>query len=109
MANEKTCPVELKPMSDWIQEDDPENCRPCMLGVVAQWYTDELKSQGRSDLASPLEHLAEKTDVNNAEQVLTLCQEFDKIKDTVEDPLRDRLKEFDCSTQAFNPDEAVDE
>ena len=40
---------------------------------------------------------------------LTLCKEFDRIKDAVEEPLRERLKDFDCATQSFNPDDVVED
>jgi len=40
---------------------------------------------------------------------LTLCKQFDIIKDVVEEPLRERLKDFDCATQSFNPDDVVED
>jgi len=103
MSEESKCPVELKPMEKWVQEGKEGECRPCQLGVVAQWYNDELKDQGEKQKAANLEKIAEETDVNNMEQVLTLCKEFDTIKKTVEEPLRERLKDFDCACQSYDP------
>ena len=98
-------------MEEWIRQDDPlkddpEHCRPCRLGVPANWYLNELQEQGRKDLAEDLEKVA--TNENDPEMPLSLCREFDRIKDAVEEPLRERLKDFDCATQSFNPDDVVE-
>lgn len=106
MAEEAKCPVELKPMVQWIQEEDPRGiCRSCLLGPVLQWYHEELEARGHSDKAHELEKLAQQAD----ELPLTLCKEFDRIKGVVEEPLRERLKDFDCATQSFNADEVLEE
>ncbi len=105
-----TCPVELKPLEEWVRDgdpDDPENCRPCLLAPVAQWYDEELREQGRPDLAKKIADVAEVLDVADTEGVLTLCREMDNIKTVVEGPLRERLEEFDCAVEAFDPDAAV--
>ena len=99
-------------MEKWISQDDPrkddlEHCRPCLLGVIAQWYHGELQEQGHEELAQNIEQIA--TNVDDPEMPLTLCKEFDRIKNVVEEPLRERLKDFDCSTQSFNPDDTVEE
>ena len=99
-------------MEEWIGQedpykDDPELCRPCRLGVIANWYFNELEDQGHKELAVSLEKIANKED--DPELPLTLCKEFDRIKDTVEEPLRERLKDFDCATQSFNPDDVVED
>lgn len=99
-------------MEEWIgQEDphkeDPDHCRPCRLGVTANWYFNELQDQGRKDLAENVEKIA--LNENEPDMPLTLCKEFDRIKDVVEEPLRERLKDFDCATQSFDPDDVVEE
>ncbi len=99
-------------MEEWIRQedplkDDPDHCRPCRLGVTANWYFNELQEQGLKDLAENLEQIA--TNENDPEMPLTLCGEFDRIKDAVEEPLRERLKDFDCATQSFNPDDVDEE
>ena len=103
MTEESKCPVELETMEKWVQKGKPDECRPCMLGPVTQWYHDELKNQGEKEKAANLGKIAEETDVENMEQVLTLCKEFDTIKETVEEPLRERLKDFDCACQSYDP------
>ena len=102
---ERQCPQFS--MEEWIgqedpHKDDPEHCRPCRLGVIAQWYHSELKEQGHEDLAAVIEQVAESPD---PDMPLTLCKEFDIIKAVVEEPLRERLKDFDCATQSFNPND----
>ena len=99
-------------MEEWIRQedpkkDDPEQCRPCRLGVTSSWYFNELQDRGRKDLAEKLEQVVMKED--DPEMPLTLCKEFDRIKDVVEVPLRERLKDFDCATQSFNPDDVVED
>lgn len=107
MSEGASCPG-LKPMAVWIKEESPIWCKPCTLGPVAQWYRDELAERGHHEIAKSLEELADSTDMDSTEQVLTFCQKLDSIKDTVEESLRERLKDFDCAAQAFDPDAAAD-
>lgn len=93
------CPVELKPMEKWVGEEDTKQCRPCLLGPVVQWYADELKERGKVAVANRLTKTAEESDP------LTLCRELDNIKNEVEEPLRERLKDFDCAVQAFKDED----
>ena len=102
MAEENTqCPVKIKPMAEWIKEEDPRGfCRECTLGPVLQWYHEELEANGHSEQAKELEKLAQQ-----AENLpLQLCQRLDTIKSEVEKPLRERLLDFDCAAQSYEPD-----
>ena len=108
-TSECQCPVDLKPMEDWIQELDPNNCRPCLLAPVTQWYAEELQEQGRQDLVNRISEIGESVDIEDEKAVLTLCKELDIIKSEVEEPLRGRLKEFDCHAQSFDPYAAIEE
>ena len=97
-------------MEEWIGQEDPnkddlEKCRACQLGVTANWYFNELEEQGHKELAASLEKIATKEE--DPDLPLTLCKEFDRIKDVVGEPLRERLEDFDCATQSFNPDEEI--
>ena len=99
---EKKCPVELKPMKVWVQEEDPRGiCRECLLGPVLQWYRDELNSKGYTKFVDELNQIAHEAEV----LPLTLCEKLDSIKDAVEESLRERLEEFDCTAQAYKPDD----
>jgi hypothetical protein len=109
MSEERSCPI-LKPMADWIQiEESKIQCKPCLLGPVAQWYRDELVEKGHLDKANELEEMADSIDMDSTEQVLTFCRALDNIKATVEEPLRERLKDFDCAAQSYDPDAAAED
>ena len=95
------CPVDLKPMKDWIEEEDPKGvCRSCLLPPVLQWYRDELNEKGYPKFVNQLDEIAHAADV----LPLQLCEKFDTIKEAVEESLRERLKEFDCAAQAYEPE-----
>jgi len=101
MTGEK-CPIELKPMAVWVQEKDPKGiCRDCLLAPVLQWYREELVEKGYSKFTEELDTIARAAEV----LPLQLCEEFDKIKSEVEESLRERLEEFDCAAQTYNPDD----
>ena len=99
---DKKCPIELKPMKDWVQEPDPRGiCRECLLPPVLQWYRDELKSKGHMNFVTDLDKIARAAEV----LPLQLCEKLDKIKGEVEESLRERLKEFDCAAQTYEPED----
>jgi len=99
---ENQCPIQLKPMATWISEEDPQGiCRECLLAPVLQWYRDELNDKGYSTFVEELDRLEKKAEL----LPLQLCEEFDKIKGDVEESLRERLEEFDCSAQAYKPED----
>lgn len=96
------CPIKLKPMSEWVKEEDTEgSCRTCVLTPVVQWYMSELEERGKKALAKELETVAEADDSD----YLKICQKLDSIKEKVEPALADRLLEFDCAAQTFKPEE----
>ena len=107
-SEKNKCPVLLQPMEKWIGEEDSDKCRPCLLGPVVQWYRDELREKGQSRIAEKLENLGNETSVDDPQSLLTLCKELDNIKSTVESSLRERLEDFDCAAQSFNPDDEVE-
>lgn len=85
-------------MEDWIKNDpdpdSPDQCRPCALPIALAWYKEELKEQGRDDLAEELKNTGLSSDH------LTTAKEMDNIKDAVDTKLKERLLEFDATTQA---------
>jgi hypothetical protein len=103
------CPIELETMEDWVQGEDPDLCRPCMLAPVAAWYKEVLEENGRQDLLEQMEKTAETLDMEDTDQALTFAKELDRIKESVEGPVRERLKGFDCLAQTFDPNEAVEQ
>ena len=111
MTEEKEQPSP-KPMGEWISEEDPhkdnpEFCRPCRLGIISSWYFNELEEKGHKDLAAVIEKIG--TNEEDPDVSLTLCKQLDIIKAVVDEPLRERLKEFDNATQTFNPEEVLEE
>jgi len=95
------CPVKIKPMAEWVIEEDPRGiCRECLLGPVLQWYHEELEAKGYSEQAQDLEKLSRQAE----ELPLQLCEQFDKIKGEVEESLRERLLDFDCAVQSYEPE-----
>jgi hypothetical protein len=105
------CKANLKPMKEWVAIKDPNGkvCKPCLMGPVVQWYRDELKEQGQTEIAETLEKTVNTIEGDEQEIALTICGELDTIKESVDVALRERLKDFDCAIQAFNPDDAVTE
>lgn len=103
------CPVELQPMAVWVLGETPGTCRPCTLGPVIQWYYQELKERGYEDEAQSLEEEANVLEDDNMEQMVAICSDLDEIKKAAPEDLRKRLEEFDCSVQAFNPDETFED
>lgn len=102
MTEKEKCPIKLKPMAVWVQEEDPRGiCRECLLAPVLQWYRSELVEKGRSELIPGLDNIARAAEV----LPLQLCEELDKIKGEVEESLRERLKEFDCAAQTYEPED----
>ncbi len=105
---EKPCP-NLQPMAEWIKGEAPGECRPCILTPVVQWYWQELKERGYEDIAAELQAEVDVLEEDNAEQVMALCKDLDEIKAAAPLELRQRLEEFDCSIQSFDPDEFSEE
>jgi hypothetical protein len=94
----------LKPMRQWMEEklkDDSnaEECKPCILGPVVNWYYTELQEQGKTEDAKALETMVDDLDEEDTNQLLELCSKMDQIKETIGEPLSSRLRDFDCEIQ----------
>jgi len=103
------CEKPVIPMEEWMKghENDEElgvaDCRPCALGPVLGWYRDELQANGKEGEAAQVVQAAEESDP------LTVCKLLDNIKANVGEPLRERLKDFDCAAQSFKEQDALNE
>ncbi len=106
--NVNPCP-NLQPMAEWIKGETPGTCRPCTLTPVVQWYWEELKERGLTDIAAELEAEVGVLEEDNVEQVMAICKDLDEIKANAPEELRKRLEEFDCAIQSFDPAEISDE
>ena len=94
-----SCTIKVKPMVDWIQEEDERVCHPCLLKPLAAYYLGTLR-ENKADLKAPdmaksLEGAWESADA------LTIAKELDKIKSEVGDDLRKDLTTLDCFTQSY--------
>ena len=92
------CP-DLKEMADWIKEPekDGSDCKPCLLGVVAQWYRDILQEAGNAEAVARIERISDNPEATPE----SLCEEFDRIKRESPEELQKRLQDFDCSAQLY--------
>jgi len=86
------CP-NLRPMKEWVAEEDPDSCRPCVLPVAMSWYYEELTDRGLGDLAQELDTVKDTGDPDQVAEML------DSIKERVDPEVKNRLLEFDCATQ----------
>lgn len=86
---------DLKSMADWVDEEDEEKCRICMLTITIPWYYDELKAAGETDLVEELEEI-QKEGIP-----IKIAIALDQIKENVTPEVKQRLLEFDCASQSF--------
>ena len=91
------------PLTEYVAKvlEDPEGCAPCELSVITPWYSDLLKEQGYSDLATKIDEAVapegEETDI------LKLAETLDGIKESVDnDNVRGTLVLYDCMMQSAN-------
>ncbi len=91
------------PLKEWIDGGTEEECRSCLMGPVVEWYRDILDERGMPELAREIEQVAETA--SPAE----LAQKLDDVKATVDEEVRNRLKDFDCAMQNYKPGEANEE
>lgn len=88
-----------RPMGEWMKEDDPDVCRPCVLPVTMSWYYNELNERGLETLAQELDQVKDTGDPQKVAETL------DSIKERAGPDVAERLREFDCATQQFDPTE----
>ena len=94
-SEEHTCP-NLVPNAKWVQQaENPDNCPPCLLKPLAEFYLGLLEEEKLDDQVKKL------TDAWATEDVLTIAKARDNIKEVVGEPLKKKLKGFDCSAQTI--------
>lgn len=94
---QERCPAQS--MERWMKEQEGEDCKPCLLAPVAQWYYSELQERGRDDLAQELEQAVTSDDG------VAIAAVLDRIKEGADSGLRERLLEFDCALQTYRKGE----
>ena len=93
MAENDSCANTL-PLTEWVKRPG-KICRPCTLPLLTSWYVSELEEAGDRLNSNRLKQLAENPDVTPDQ----LAAELDNVKNSVSKPMKDRLREFDCSIQ----------
>jgi len=84
-------------MEEWITAKQEAGAdMSCALPLVCGWYEDELQENDHAELAEELSQVRGKGEDNDPVEV---CRKMDEIKTSVPENLRNRLFEFDCSTQ----------
>lgn len=86
------------PMAEWLEGGTEEECRPCLLPPVVQWYNEELKERGLTEEVSKLSAAVEEADPAGVARTL------DEIREAAPEELKTRLLDFDCAAQTFEGD-----
>lgn len=93
--------VNVEDMEQWVQAEDPAGlCRPCLLGPVTSWYIESLQENGHEELARQLGETATNENLTPVE----LARQLDGAKKAVAPEVRERLLDFDCSAQSYQPE-----
>lgn len=88
----------LKPMSQWLEEDTNEEgtCRPCSIGTLLGYYQKALEKHGNEELSKQLAASLEVQD----DVIMSAAKAMDTIKDAADESLRQELRELDCMAQS---------
>lgn len=82
------------PMSQWLEEEQEDECRPCAIAILIKDYQKELDDAGRQDLAEGFTTIADSDD-----PVKAASDFMDKIKESVDGELKNNLLMLDCMAQ----------
>ncbi len=88
----------VKPIAEWVEENDKESCHPCLINPLTSFYMGILEKSGETELAARLKKTYEESG-----DILTISKELDKIKSEVGEVLRQELRDLDCYAQSFKP------
>lgn len=95
MLDDFVCQIKVKPVKEWVQEQDPDICHSCLMKPLASYYMGILKEANAEAQAQKLE------EAWNTEDVLTIARTMDIIKDEVREDLKKDLIAIDCFTQNY--------
>lgn len=87
----------VTPLLKWFEQEDPnpDVCRSCYLPKLASFYIGVLEEKGETTQVEKLKGVWEQG------EILTIAETMDTIKASVEEPLRNALKELDCEVQSI--------
>lgn len=98
---EFVCPLPRLPsMETWIKGGGETECRPCLLAPITSYYVSTLREAGKDKMAEDL------TQAFESSEPLTICKKLDSIKNSVGEPIKNKLEKYDCLCQTFKDDEA---
>ena len=93
------CAIKVKPIVEWVQDEDEKVCHPCLIKPLATYYLGALQDNKTDPKAGELVRGLEKA--WESADLLTIAKELDKIKKEVGDNLRKDLLTLDCFTQSY--------
>lgn len=94
-----SCNREVKPMSEWVEEQDEKSCHPCLVKPLVSYYLGALQDSKADPKAKEMARNLEKAWESG--NVLTITKELDNIKKVVGDTLREELVTLDCFAQSY--------
>lgn len=93
------CQRKVKPVTNWVEEEDGKVCHPCLISPLADYYLGTLRKNTADPKAEQMIKNLEKA--WESKNILTIAQELDKIKNEVGDDLRKELVTLDCFAQSY--------
>jgi hypothetical protein len=92
------CNIEVKPVADWVEDEEAEGCPECLIKPLSSFYLGVLEKEGEEKLAEELKAVFKEGDV------LTISKKLDSIKTDAGKALRKQLRNLDCFAQTFKPE-----
>lgn len=92
------CAIKVKPIVDWVQEEDEEVCHPCLIKPLINYYLGTIQESTDSKAKEMAENIKKAWE---SADLLTIAKELDKVKKEVGDNLRRELITLDCFTQSY--------
>lgn len=90
------CKIKVKPLTDWVQQEETDKqCPVCLMKPLVEYYIGTLEKQKATKQLQELQNAWEKA------EVLTIAKTMDRIKSEVGDNLKDELIALDCFAQSY--------
>jgi len=93
-----TCQLKVKPITDWVEEENGKSCHPCLIKPLVSYYLGTIE---KSNDPKAKEATANVKKAWESSDILTIAKELDKVKKEVGDNLRKELITLDCFTQSY--------
>jgi hypothetical protein len=93
------CDVNLKPLTDWVSEEDEQGkCRPCQVPQIVADYKRALIDAG-------LEEVVSEMGIDGDTTPEDVCQLLDSLVEASDSELRCELEQINCKYQTDDPDD----